>query len=272
MRTRSISSGEKHLLRKRIQERRKSLAEKYGAIIGKGDSDLPPEIEFDWLRRIEEYEDKHRTALIVTVRDFVGDPDFQPLESIPPERLKQSIDSVLDHLAAYNVSVDCVAPVEPADLYRFLTEELMNEEMEDVHIQGMHQCFIYEEFHPNHEYDAKDSSERFFIQIFTGRTDDVGGDEWFGPDGERVTVDEFKHIIERAHITHAPFINAQAEATSCTVSKNALFATVSVKLSWTSASCDEGKVTPIHLTGVVHLKRSEFGGFDVIRPVVPGLF
>lgn len=46
--------------------------------------------------------------------------------------------------------------------YEFITEELFEEKISDIRIEGMRTNFIYEEFHQNHEYDIKDAVYGFF--------------------------------------------------------------------------------------------------------------
>lgn len=46
-------------------------------------------------------------------------------------------------------ALDFLCDVDDAEAYRFITEELMDEEIDDIRIEGLRHCFIYEEFHPN---------------------------------------------------------------------------------------------------------------------------
>jgi hypothetical protein len=40
-------------------------------------------------------------------------------------------------------------------IYKFLTEELFLQVIDDMNVSGMNAVFIYEEFHPNHKYDLE---------------------------------------------------------------------------------------------------------------------
>jgi len=50
-------------------------------------------------------------------------------------------------------------------LYRFITEELFKEELDDIKIEGMTHHYIYEEFHPNHEHDIKNRCKEFLDEF-----------------------------------------------------------------------------------------------------------
>jgi len=61
-----------------------------------------------------------------------------------------------------NIVLDFCAEYDDKIIYKFITEELFNEKIDDVRIEGMNHCFIYEEFYPNHEYDLKRLAKDFF--------------------------------------------------------------------------------------------------------------
>ena len=58
-------------------------------------------------------------------------------------------------LAQKNIVVEFTKPRNARFKYRFITEELFEHEMDDVHVKGMFTHFTYEEFHPNHDYDLR---------------------------------------------------------------------------------------------------------------------
>jgi len=113
----------------------------------------------------EEFERQFENAKRISIRELLGSPTFRSIDEIPPEKLEAEVDRVLELLSRIDVVVDCLADVPDADLYRFLTTELVNEEIDDIKIEGMKHCFIYEEFHPNDEYDAKSSAEHFLRDL-----------------------------------------------------------------------------------------------------------
>ena len=60
-------------------------------------------------------------------------------------------------------------------MYRFITQELLDEEIDDIQIPGMVSHFVYEEFHPNDEDDITDAIEEFLFTLFNGDFKDSQG-------------------------------------------------------------------------------------------------
>ena len=67
------------------------------------------------------------------------------------------------------VCLDTICEVEDKELYRFITEELFQEEIDDMRIPGMFSHYTYEEFHPNHEYDLQRYTTEF-IQSYLNKS------------------------------------------------------------------------------------------------------
>jgi hypothetical protein len=121
----------------------------------------PPEVENEFLSHIEQFEKAHTNAQETTVHEFIGKPDFLKVETIPGEKIHAELKRVLKILAENNIVIDTICEVEERELYRFITEELMLAEIEDIRISGMQHHFIYEEFHPNHEHDIRERCTEF---------------------------------------------------------------------------------------------------------------
>lgn len=65
----------------------------------------------------------------------------------------------------HNLQLDAIYEVADNEIYRFITEELMEEEINIIEVPGMNTCFIYEEFHPNHAEDLNRESEDFLKML-----------------------------------------------------------------------------------------------------------
>jgi len=63
------------------------------------------------------------------------------------------------------VGVATIYEVDERAFYRFLTEDLMQEEIDDFRIKGMMHNFIYEDFYPNDEGDLRKYSEEFIAGL-----------------------------------------------------------------------------------------------------------
>lgn len=63
------------------------------------------------------------------------------------------------------IVLDCLSDYDDEVIYKFVTEELFEEMVDDFRIDGMRTCFIYEEFHPNYDYDLRNHSNKFLDRI-----------------------------------------------------------------------------------------------------------
>jgi len=163
-----LENGEDQLNDLRIENEIKKIKlslEHGGNFSAMSNIGLPPEIEGKWLDYIQQFEDEFAKRKTISVYDFVGQPDFIPVNDIPDAAIKDELDRIIVELNEHSVLIDTICEVDDRELYRFITEELFAEETNDMHIEGMRTCFIYEEFHPNHEHDIKNRCREFIEQV-----------------------------------------------------------------------------------------------------------
>jgi len=123
----------------------------FGCRFGGDGPPMPPEVEWDWLNYIQEFERQYRRNQQTTVKQFVGNPPIHPPESLDPSRVGPELERLLGLLAQHSVIIHWTRPLPPLEMYRFLVEELLMEEMDDIRIPGMTHNFIYDEFHPDED-------------------------------------------------------------------------------------------------------------------------
>ncbi|MEX1276757.1 MAG: hypothetical protein WEE20_12545, partial [Bacteroidota bacterium] len=225
-----------------------------------------------WLNYIEEFERQFEHAGRVSLQQFLGNPTFTPLAEIPPDRLESELGNVMEFLSLHDIGVDCLAEVSNEELYRFITSELIHQEIDDIRIEGMRHCFIYEEFHPNDEYDAKQFAESFLFHLFDRHEEyaihDVAEDEVYDPAGNRITREEMAGLIRSFHSRYAALTNHTSACTGCSLDGE--YATVSFQTEWSGLRA--GSMEPASMNGVseLRMKKSPYGGYDVVRVNVPG--
>jgi len=141
----------RHLIQRAENDaRRKELEEKYGGKFERVDeSKLTPEMEAEWLDHLEEFEKQFANAGRISLREYIGNPTFAPLAALSPAQITRELARAQDLLAANNVYVDFLNEVLETEAYRFITQELLDEEIDDIRIEGMNLHFIYEEFYPD---------------------------------------------------------------------------------------------------------------------------
>ena len=124
---------------------------------------LNPEQENAWLNYIYNFEELHKNARKISVYERIGKPDFPREEDLDDERVEQELDRLYEVMHQHEVVLDCCCEYEARVIYKFITEELFEYEIEDleVKIEGMFTHFIYEEFYPNHDYDLRRYTDEF---------------------------------------------------------------------------------------------------------------
>jgi hypothetical protein len=124
---------------------------------------LSPELESEWLNQVQKFENSYAKSKRILIYDLVEKPTYKPAKEIPKTEIKFELEKLLNLLGEKGIGVDTICKVDDLELYRFITEELFFEETDDMinDGNGMTYNFIYEEFHPNHEYDIKNRCEEF---------------------------------------------------------------------------------------------------------------
>lgn len=263
---------EKHIQRALNDAKRKELERKYGMRSSHGDSRLEPEAEGEFLDYVEEFERQYQSAKRTTVRDMAGRPDVKPLSELTSEELDSELFLLLKRLEAHSIEVDFLCEVEPAEQYRFLTEELLNEEMDDIRIPGMTSHFIYEEFHPNAEYDAKSAAEMFVRSLLSRNTQFLmthfSKDELYDSLGKPLSPDQMQEKTEAFFNTYIETEDWEVRPTRCQI--EGAYAEVEADASWKGLPASATHWVNFAGVAKVRLKRSPYEGWDVIQATVPG--
>jgi hypothetical protein len=130
------------------------------------DANLPVEIESLWLDKIKQFEDAYKNCKKIIMYDKIGRPDYRRVNEIPDSGMKMELKRIQDILIQNWIMVDFLYEVDDSEKYRFITEDLFPEEIDDIDIMGMVSHFIYEEYYPNDERDIHDISLEFINYIF----------------------------------------------------------------------------------------------------------
>lgn len=127
---------------------------------------LSADVENQWLKSVYAFEQQYKDAKSVKVYDHIGRPVFTRYDQLSAIELSGERQRLQSIMADNGVELDCICEYDDATIYRFITEELFEHEMDDIRIKGMTYHFIYEEFHPNHDYDLRRDATRFVRAIF----------------------------------------------------------------------------------------------------------
>jgi hypothetical protein len=129
--------------------KRADLEERYGMhFVRAANSTLPPEVEGEWLDHIAEFERLLESADEIPLRQFVGYPEARALADLPASEVETELTRLLETLYQHDIVIDFPDEVEAAEAYRFIVEELLDEEIADIRMPGTRKHFVYEEFRP----------------------------------------------------------------------------------------------------------------------------
>ncbi len=162
------NKNEHENLRQENELKKLKLRAEFGAEFMEDDqdeSDIPAEIESQFLDYVEKFEEAAAKKEVKKVKAILGNPKFKKPEDFDDATLSQELDKVMEFMALHNIQLDVIYEVDKREIYRFIMEELLEEEVNVVDIPGMNTCFIYEEFHPNHAEDLKRESEDFLKML-----------------------------------------------------------------------------------------------------------
>jgi hypothetical protein len=256
-----------------LDGRRKRLEERFGAVFSPPDDSLPPEIERAWLDSIERFEEAMDRSRTTTVREYIGNPPLRPLGEIPPGELGEAVDWLMELLAANDIVVQIGENVSLAETYRFLSEELMEAETDDIRVEGFSTLFLYDDFHPDERAEAERTAREFCLAMFERSEADlvrlIGG----AHDGDPPQMRRAGSLLRDAaleffaHIGHVSQHTVQIEA--CDIGGDR--ATVTGSATW-NGELPSGR-TQVGASGAVKLtlSRCPFGGWDVIEARLPGM-
>lgn len=114
------------------------------------------ESEEEFFARMREFEEAMENPDNKSIKDLLGNPNFPKEENLTDAELTAALELLTTALANKSIVLDVLYPTPEREIYRFITEELFNEDSGMAGAGGMTSHFIYEEFHPNHTEDIKD--------------------------------------------------------------------------------------------------------------------
>ncbi len=115
--------------------------------------------EKEVLKHLKDY-GKTKEIKIVSVFEKIGSPKCPDVNNIKPDEAKEEYDKLIAMLDEHNIIVHFKNDYSAKEKYRFVTEEVFKQDIEDFKKSKVHINFIYEDFHP--EMDEDDDDEDFY--------------------------------------------------------------------------------------------------------------
>jgi hypothetical protein len=239
--------------------RRVDLAAYFQAALFEPDLTDPREgaTDAEWNEYFDKFDQFLHDDLAIPIRDYLGNPQVKPLATLEPAELEEELDRLLEFMYLNGIAIDFLCPIEDADAYRFIVDELFNEETSRARIQGSTHCFIYEEFYPNAEYDAKMEARGFVSSLLHQQLDlleiSLGNDELYDKYGNPISRTALFLQMQRFWRENPVIININVEPVSCEIEGD--YAKVELVTRWTAVRTSP--VDQITTTGrsFIRLKR-----------------
>ena len=133
-------------------------------------------MENEFLNYIIAFEEQFAEGKQTTVHRYIGQPSWTPAHQLNEDQVESALHHVQSILARHTIRLNTLCSVESSELYRFITEELFDQEMMIIRIPGTWTNFIYEDFHPNHEYDSEQAALDFIRDILLTNADT---EDWY---------------------------------------------------------------------------------------------
>lgn len=265
--------------------KKEELNEKYGMNLESYHSKLSPDEEGEWLNHIEEFERQFENSERVQIRELIGNPPITPLAEIADEDIEDMLELLLELLASHYISVDFLFEgTDEKEAYRFISEELLDEEMDDIRIPGMFSCFIYEEFYPNDREDAKQFAGEFLYDLFTRdaiteieghkitkdmRFISLGEDELCDSTGKAISRAKYDANIDKFHERYSIIMAFSLDEKDSEVDGD--YATATIDTTWEALDTNTAQIVTHTGISTFRLKRSPYGGWDVIQANIIGV-
>ena len=160
----SISEMNDSAQRALNESKREQLREEFGMEMSMTSPGLDPEVEGDFLNQVMEFERQWKSAEPTTVWKFIGEPEITHVDGLSKDEMSTEIKRIYEIMAEYGVDLSSPEDLDVKELYDFVTQDFMQEEIDGIKIPGMIHGFIYEEFFPEKypfdesEYDRLNSA------------------------------------------------------------------------------------------------------------------
>jgi hypothetical protein len=166
-----------------------------GFFMQEGEHAIPPELENQFLKQMMHFEENYQKAEFVPLYEKIGKPSFKKAEDLNEIELSNALMELIKTMEEHAVMLDINDGPYPDELiYKFITEELFEQEIEKESLFGGNWHFSYEEFHPNDKAEIERNTNEFLEHWFTKEFNEYSSelDYYFTtPDGKELDREAF---------------------------------------------------------------------------------
>ena len=163
---------------------------------------IPVWIENEFMKNVLAFEHSYSAAKNFKVSEVLGNPKFKQAIELDDQAIVAALEELIALINKKQMAIDFTGTYESRTKYKFIVEELFNEEITDAGIPDMVMHFIYEEFHPNHKMDIETKTMKFMSAWFRRTTDELAwelADEIILPKSliwsKKKVINKFKQVF-----------------------------------------------------------------------------
>lgn len=91
----------------------------------------------------------------ISIFEKIGRPTVKPIVELREEDVNRELKKVLQLLQEGGIQLEVQGKYPPKQLYRFVTEELFQVQVEKIEMPGFVYHFCFEDFYPNHDLEIR---------------------------------------------------------------------------------------------------------------------
>jgi hypothetical protein len=166
-----------------------------GFFMQEGDHTIPPELENQFLKQMMNFEENYEKAEYITLYEKIGKPEYKKIEVLSENEIAEAIISLTTRMEEHGILLDINdGPYPDEVIYKFITEELFEQEIEKESFFGGQWHFSYEEFHPNDRKEIEKNTHEFLQHWFSKGFDEYSTElayHFITADGKQLNREAF---------------------------------------------------------------------------------
>jgi hypothetical protein len=163
------------------------LKAEFGAECSARYENMPPDLVNQFLRSVYDFENNLcKERPFIRLFEKLGRPCFKRADSIADADIKNELATLNKLLGQHSIVLDVLGEYPDRQIYKFITEEFIHEEIDIPEIDGYTLHYCYEDFHPNYELEIRQRSMEFLLQWFSRQLGEYSwqlADPFIHPDG-----------------------------------------------------------------------------------------
>ena len=109
------------------------------------DPGLPPGIASEIPEHVYCFEKAWQDSKMICIYELLKKPHFLPLKDLDEKTVHVELKRLMELMEENQISLEIPVGKPPGDVYRFITEFLFIQEIDDLKLEGLSRYFIYNE-------------------------------------------------------------------------------------------------------------------------------